>query len=164
MAKGGRWWCPGKDDHEAGFGSGAGGHRFSHVAAVWPPCPAPPRNCVYVEVDVAWWFAEQGVLLPWPVARCQHVTWLASEVLNQARVSVSAIPTSGHVLPCEILRRKICANESAAGPDICRRLAALGVVVRGRARCSVAERQGYLEGLNDEVDYKKGEEEQAQME
>jgi hypothetical protein len=55
------WFSRGKNDHKAGSSFGA----RRHPASRQPRTAPPPRNRVYVELDVARAFAEQGVPLPW---------------------------------------------------------------------------------------------------
>jgi hypothetical protein len=74
MVKGGKWFQPGRNGHEAGSSSGDAGRGFSHTLACPLRAHAVPRSerRVYIKVEVTLEYARLGVPLPWPDLHLPH--------------------------------------------------------------------------------------------
>jgi hypothetical protein len=81
---------------------------------------------IYVEVETARLFMEASVLLPWPDIHLPH-GWH----LNQARVSVPAIPVRPYSPPGDPTMAGMPAARSKEGLCPRRRFSTLGKVIRG---------------------------------
>jgi hypothetical protein len=80
MVKGGGWFRPRRNDHEAdgsrfSGGDGNGGRRFFRTTQKPPRLPPVPclERRIYVEAETARQFAEAIVPLPWPEVTCQRI-------------------------------------------------------------------------------------------